>query len=74
MLLLTRKQGQSFYIAPASGIDCNMTLDEAFALGPIEIRLCGYTGDNVNLAVNASRLLQVVPSECLKTLNPTKSA
>ena len=63
MLILTRKPGQSIVIDLTEGLDPKTPVGELFARGPIEILVCGYTGQSVRLGVEADSRFRILRDE-----------
>ncbi len=59
MLIVTQKEDAWITIGPVDGLDLSMTLREAFAHGPILIKLMHVGRRRVRLGIEAPRLFQV---------------
>jgi sRNA-binding carbon storage regulator CsrA len=59
MLVLSRRADESIVIQPAEGTDCNMTLAQLFANGPIQITLLGGSGRRVKMGIDAPEQLAI---------------
>jgi sRNA-binding carbon storage regulator CsrA len=59
MLVVSRKEHESITIEPAEGLDPSMTLRDAFAHGPILVKLVHVGQKRVRLAIEAPAPLQV---------------
>lgn len=58
VLTLSRKKGQKIYLYP-EGTE-NMTVDELFSEGKVELEVVKIEGDQVKLGFNAPKLLRIV--------------
>jgi sRNA-binding carbon storage regulator CsrA len=63
MLVVSRKEYESICIEPAEGLDPSMTLREAFAHGPIVVKLVHIGHKRVRIAIEAPPTLHVRRSE-----------
>jgi len=63
MLVLNRKEKESFLIYPYEDLDPNMTIGELFKDGAIEIYLNDINKSQVKLAVTAPKELYIVRAE-----------
>ena len=59
MLVVSRKEHESIRIEPVEGLDPSMTLREAFAHGPILVKLVHVGHKRVRLAIEAPPPLKV---------------
>jgi sRNA-binding carbon storage regulator CsrA len=59
MLVVSRKEHESIWIEPVAGLDPSMTLREAFAHGPILVKLVHVGHKRVRLAIEAPSPLRV---------------
>jgi len=59
MLVISRRKDEAITIEPVNGLDPRMTLEEAFANGPIEIRLINLSSSKARLAIDAPRELRI---------------
>ena len=59
MLVVSRKENESITIEPVEGLDPSLTLREAFAHGPIVIRLAHVGLNRVRLAIDAPPSLRI---------------
>ena len=59
MLVLSRRADESIVIQPAEGVDVNMTMQQLFANGPIQITLLGGTGRRVKMGIEAPEQLSI---------------
>jgi sRNA-binding carbon storage regulator CsrA len=62
VLVVSRKEHESISIEPAEGLDPSMTLREAFAHGPIIVKLVQVGHKRVRLAIEAPPHLKVTRS------------
>ena len=69
MLVVTQKEDAWITIEPVDGLDLSMTLREAFAHGPILIKLMHVGRRRVRLGIEAPRLFQV-----LRGISPSSHA
>ena len=53
MLVVSRRADEAIQIKLADGVDGNLTLNELFANGPIEITLLGGNGRRVKMGIEA---------------------
>lgn len=72
MLVVTQKADAWITVEPADGLNLSMTLREAFAQGPILVKLLHVGNRRVRLGVQAPRSLKVSrgrspPSDCAET-------
>ena len=67
MLILTRRVGQRFIVAPGSAIDPKMTVAELFRQGPIEVCVAAVSGSRVKLNIEADRRLLILREELCDT-------
>lgn len=63
MLVLTRRQGQSILIQPASQLDPSTTIADLFAQGPIEVAILGIDGKQIKVGIDAPQTLSVLRNE-----------
>lgn len=68
MLVLTRKEGESILIYPATHVGDAMTVKELFAHGPIKININKLVG-SVRIGIDASLDLVVLRNELLKSFH-----
>lgn len=59
MLVLSRRADESIVITVAEGADPQLTLQELFANGPIQITLLGGTGKRVKMGIEAPSQLAI---------------
>jgi hypothetical protein len=59
MLIVTQKEDAWITIEPADGVDLSMTLREAFAHGPILIKLVHIGQGRVRLGIQAARTFRI---------------
>jgi len=59
VLIISRKETEIVTIEPIAGLDPNLTLQQAFALGPIAIRIVRVNGHRVRLAIDAPPALKI---------------
>ncbi len=59
MLVLSRRADESIVITVAEGTDPQLTLQELFANGPIQITLLGGTGKRVKMGIEAPAQLAI---------------
>ena len=59
MLVLSRRADESIVIQPADGVDVNMTMEQLFANGPIQITLLGGTGRRIKMGIEAPEQLAI---------------
>ena len=59
MLVLSRRSEESIVIAPAEGVDSDLTLKDLFANGPIRIILLGGNGRRVKMGIDAPAELSI---------------
>ncbi len=59
MLVLSRRSEESIVIAPAEGVDSDLTLKDLFANGPIRITLLGGNGRRVKMGIDAPAELSI---------------
>ena len=59
MLVLSRRADESIVIQPADGVDVNMTMQQLFANGPIQITLLGGTGRRITMGIDAPDQLAI---------------
>jgi len=59
MLVLSRRADESIVIQPAEGLDKNMTVEQLFADGPIQITLLGGSGRRVKMGIEAPEHLAI---------------
>lgn len=59
MLVLSRRSEESIVIAPAEGVDSDLTLKDLFANGPIQITLLGGNGRRVKMGIDAPAELSI---------------
>lgn len=59
MLVLSRRADESITIQPADGVDGNMTMQQLFANGPIQITLLGGNGKRVKMGIEAPEQLSI---------------
>lgn len=60
MLVISRKENETVTIEPVAGLDPNLTLAQAFAEGPIAIKLIRINGSRVRLAIDAPEALKIL--------------
>ena len=53
MLVVSRRADEAIQIKLADGVDGNLTLNDLFAKGPIEITLLGGNGRRVKMGIEA---------------------
>ena len=63
MLVVSRKENESIQIEPLDGIDPSMTLQEAFAKGPIVLTLKHVGARRVRIVVEAPGALRIMRSQ-----------
>lgn len=63
MLVVSRKENESIKIEPLDGIDPSMTLQEAFAQGPIVLTLKHVGARRVRIVVEAPGALRIMRSQ-----------
>jgi hypothetical protein len=59
MLIVTQKEDARITIEPADGLDPSMTLREAFARGPILVKLVQIGQGRVRLGIQAPRTFRI---------------
>ena len=59
MLIVSRKDAESIEIRPADDIDPQMTLQDLFCNGPIEITIFSGNGNRVKMGVQAPNELTI---------------
>jgi sRNA-binding carbon storage regulator CsrA len=59
VLVVSRKENESIQIEPVDGLDLSMTLREAFAHGPILVKLVHVGARRVRIAIEAPAALRV---------------
>ncbi len=59
MLIVGRKDSQSFLIYPGDSIDPRTTLADVFREGPIEITVCSTREKHVKVAIQAPEYLSI---------------
>ena len=62
MLVLARKEGESFLIQPADDINPDMTVQELFSQ-PVEFLITQIKGGQVRVGIKAPRVLVVIRKE-----------
>jgi sRNA-binding carbon storage regulator CsrA len=60
MLVVSRRADETIQIKLADGVDGNLTLNDLFAKGPIEITLLGGNGRRVRMGIEAPRELCIL--------------
>lgn len=70
MLILTRKQGQSFTINPQPNLDPDTPIKQLFADGPIRVQVVGLHGPPARLGVEANPGFSILRDELLPTAGP----
>ena len=60
MLVVSRKENESIRIEPIEGIDPSLTLREAFAQGPIVVKLTHVGMRRVRLLIEAPTALKII--------------
>ena len=65
MLILTRNENQSLYIFPSDNLNPDMTVQELFQNGAIEIKVTQILDTQVKLGINASKFLDVLREELM---------
>ena len=66
MLILSRKEDESIFIELSDKVDPNMTVNELFANGSIEIMVVENNGKGqVRIGINAPKALNIARSELL---------
>jgi len=63
VLVVSRKENESIQIEPLDGIDPSMTLQEAFAKGPIVLTLKHVGARRVRIVVEAPGALRIMRSQ-----------
>jgi len=63
MLILTRRVGQSFIIAPGTSLDPATSIGELFRQGPIEVSVSSVRGGRVKLNIVADRRFLILREE-----------
>lgn len=63
MLVITRRQGESFIISRALGVDPDMKVSDLFAAGHIKITITGTVGRHVGIRIDAPETLAIVREE-----------
>jgi sRNA-binding carbon storage regulator CsrA len=59
MLVLSRRADESIVITVAEGTDPQLTLQELFANGPIQITLLGGSGKRIKMGIEAPTQLAI---------------
>ena len=59
MLIVSRKDAESIEIKPCEGIDLDMTLNDLFKQGPIEITIFSSNSNRVKMGVQAPEQLSI---------------
>ncbi len=59
MLIVSRKDAESIEIKPGEGIDLDMTLNDLFSQGPIEITIFSSNSNRVKMGVQAPAQLSI---------------
>ena len=63
MLVLSRRENESFLIYPSPDISPDMTVAELFEDGPIHVRLGEISRTQAKIVIDASRALSVIRAE-----------
>lgn len=63
MLVVSRRADEGIQITLAKGVDGNLTLNDLFAKGPIEITLLGGNGRRVKMGIEAPSELCILRVE-----------
>lgn len=69
MLIITRRDGEAFYIEPADDLNPNTTVSELFASGPLFVMIMGHRGNQIRIGIDAPESLNVARSELYETSN-----
>jgi sRNA-binding carbon storage regulator CsrA len=68
MLVVSRRADEAIQIKLAEGVDGNLTLNDLFANGPIEITLLGGNGRRIKMGIEAP------PELCILRIDKPASA
>ena len=63
MFVITRRRGQSFFIARTVGVDPDMKVSELFAEGPIKVTITGTLAGEVGIGIDTPKTLTVLREE-----------